>query len=156
MNALKIGFIAAMLGAGALLSGCVSSNDSGTYSRSQVGQVNQVDTGMIVSVRQVKIEGTRSGVGTGAGAIAGAAGGSQIGGGTASNVAGGVAGAVIGGLIGAAIEEGATRSTGFEYTIRLDDGRTITIVQGKDVVIAPGTRVQVLYGERARVIPIAG
>jgi outer membrane lipoprotein SlyB len=141
-----------ILGAGlialsAALSGCASSTAGDTYSRSQVGQVNQAQMGTVVSVRQVKIEGTKSGVGTAAGAIVGGVAGSQVGGGRAENVIVGVAGAVVGGLVGAAAEEGLTRDTGFEYTVRLDDGRTVTIVQAGTAPIASGTRVQVIFGE---------
>lgn len=153
MNWLRTTGMLLTLGLGLALSGCASSTASGTYSRNQVGDVNQTQRGVVISSRAVKIEGTKSGVGTAAGAVAGAAAGSQIGGGRAENVVGGIAGAVAGGLIGAAAEEGLTKGQGIEYVIELDDGRTVTIVQGADVVIAPGTPVLVIYGERARVVP---
>jgi outer membrane lipoprotein SlyB len=153
MNRMTVVFGAGLVALSAALSGCATSTAGDTYSRGEVGQVNQVQMGTVVGVRQVKIEGTKSGVGTTAGVIAGGAAGSQIGGGTTENIIGGVAGAVVGGLIGAAAEEGLTRDTGYEYVVRLDDGRTVTIVQAGDVAIAPGTRVQVIFGERARVVP---
>jgi outer membrane lipoprotein SlyB len=153
MNRMTVGLSAGLIALSAALSGCATSTAGDTYSRDQVGSVNQVEMGTVLGVRQVKIEGTKSGIGTTAGVIAGGAAGSQIGGGTASNIIGGVAGAVVGGLIGAAAEEGLTRDTGYEYSIKLDDGRTVTIVQAGDAAIAPGTRVQVIFGERARVVP---
>lgn len=143
----------AAIGLAMAIGACAPSVAGGTYSRGQVGDINNVDRGVVVSSRTVKIEGTKSGVGTATGAVIGGAAGSQIGGGRAENVIAGVAGAVIGGIAGAAAEEGVTRTTGIEYVIALDDGRTITVVQGEDAPIAPGTRVMVLYGERARVVP---
>jgi hypothetical protein len=57
-----------------------------------------------------------------------------------------VIGAVAGGLAGAAIEEGVTRTTGVEITLKMDDGRTIAVVQG----LSPNERYSV--GDRVRVI----
>ena len=135
------------------LSACASGLGGSDVPRSGAGQVNTAQRGVIVSAREVRIEGTKSGIGAGAGAIAGGAGGSQIGSGTAAGVAGAVAGAVVGGLVGAAAEEGLTRRSGIEYTIQDDSGRLFTVVQGDDVVLAPGQRVLIVYGERVRVIP---
>ena len=153
MNWLKAIGLALTLGFGLVLSGCASSTSSDTYSRGQVGDINETMRGVVVSSRAVKIEGTKSGVGTIAGAAAGGAAGSQIGGGRAENIVGGIAGAVAGGLIGAAAEEQLTKGQGIEYIVELEDGRTVTIVQGADNAIPPGTPVLVILGERARIVP---
>jgi outer membrane lipoprotein SlyB len=135
------------------LAACASGLGGSDVPRSGAGQVNTAERGVIVSAREVRIEGTKTGIGAGAGAIAGGAGGSQIGQGTAAGVAGAVAGAVVGGLVGAAAEEGLTRQTGIEYTIQDDSGRVFTVVQADDIVLAPGQRVLIVYGERVRVVP---
>jgi outer membrane lipoprotein SlyB len=49
-------------------------------------------------------------------------------------------------MAGAAIEEGVTRTTGVEITLKMDDGRTIAVVQG----LSPNERYSV--GDRVRVI----
>lgn len=138
----------------ASLAACASGLDSSDYSRGSVGNVSKTDRGTVLQVREVRIEGTKSGVGTAAGAVAGAAGGASIGQGRAADIAGGVGGAVIGGLIGAAGEEAFTRQKGVEYTVQRADGTVVTVVQGADAqTIAPGTPVLILFGERTRIIP---
>ncbi|MFP4154260.1 MAG: glycine zipper 2TM domain-containing protein [Halothiobacillaceae bacterium] len=134
--------LAVVIAAAALLSGCASSLSGGTYNRADARQVMTVEYGTVQSVRPVRIEGTRTPIGAGAGALAGGILGSTIGGGTGRALAT-VGGAVAGGMAGAAIEEGATRQQGLEITIRLDSGRTISVVQAADQVFSPGERVHV-------------
>jgi len=102
--------------------------------------------GVVVAVRNVKIEGTKTPIGTGAGAVVGGLAGSEVGSGRGS-VVGAVVGAVAGGLAGSAIEESATRQNGLEITVRLDSGRTIAVTQGADEYFRPGDRVRVLSGD---------
>ncbi len=139
---------------GLALSACAGGLSSGDYQRAEAGRVNRVDSGVIVASQQVQIEGTKSGVGTGAGAVIGGAAGSSIGGGTTENVIAGVAGAVVGGLVGAAVEEGATRQTGFTYTVRLDRTQElVTITQADQYPLPNGMPVFIQYGARARIVP---
>jgi outer membrane lipoprotein SlyB len=101
----------------------------------------------VESVREVKIEGTKSGVGTGAGAVVGGVAGSHVGGGK-GQIIGGVLGAVVGGVAGAATEEGATRQKGVEITVKLDGGRMVAITQAADEkeTFMVGERVRILSG----------
>jgi len=127
------------------LAGCASNLSGDSYSRSEARIVQQVDYGVIVQLRPVRIEGTKTPIGTGAGALVGGLAGSSVGGDTTSKVMA-VVGAVAGGLAGAAIEEGVTRTQGVEITVKMDNGRTIAIVQA----LSPNERLSV--GERVRVI----
>lgn len=127
------------------LSGCASGLGSADYGRSQARTVQEVQTGVVVGVRNVKIEGTKTPVGTVAGAAVGGIAGSQIGGGN-GQIAGAVLGAVLGGIGGSAIEEKVTSQTGVEVTVKLDSGRTIAITQGADEQFRIGDRVRVLSG----------
>jgi len=127
----------------AFLSGCASSLSSGAYSRDSARQMQTVYYGTVQSVRTVQIEGTKTPVGTGAGAITGGILGSQVGGGTGRSLAT-VGGVVLGGLAGSAAEEGITRQPGYEITVQLDNGRTVSIVQAADVSFRPGDRVRVI------------
>ena len=70
----------------------------------------------VESTRLVKLEGTKTNIGTVAGGAVGGIAGSTIGSGRGSAV-GAVLGAVAGGIAGAAVEEGATRSQGIEITV---------------------------------------
>ena len=126
--------------------GCASSLSSGSYTRSQARAAQYVDMGTVESVRDVQIEGTKSGVGTLGGAALGGIAGSEIGHGSRSHAAGAVGGAILGGLAGSAVEEGMTRQPGLEITVRLDSGRIIAVTQGADERFYPGDRVRVLTG----------
>ncbi len=120
------------------LGGCAAGLGGDDYSRGQARRAMNVDFGTVQSVRVVKIEGTKSPVGAGAGAVVGGVAGSTVGGGRGSSIAA-VLGAVAGG------EEGVTRQTGIEVTVRLDNGQHLAVVQadgGEN--FRSGERVRVL------------
>ncbi|MEZ5578422.1 MAG: glycine zipper 2TM domain-containing protein [Candidatus Competibacteraceae bacterium] len=137
--------VAVVLAAGLVLSGCPASMSGGAYSRNQAREAQEVRLGYVESVRQVLIEGTRSGVGAVGGAALGGVAGSTIGRGR-GQVAGAIGGAVLGGLAGSAIEENATRQPGLEITVQLDNGRMLAVTQAADEPFYPGDRVRVLIG----------
>jgi outer membrane lipoprotein SlyB len=142
---LKIRGTVVLLLAAAILGGCASGLSGSTYTRDQARQVEDVRMATVESVREVLIEGTKSAVGTTAGAIVGGIGGSNVGSGKGSAV-GAVLGTVAGGVVGSAIEEGATRQTATEITVKFDDGRLIAVTQAGDEKFQPGDRVRVLTG----------
>ena len=127
----------------ALLGACASGVGGGDYSRDQARREQTVRLGVVDSVREVKIEGTRSGVGAVAGGVVGGVAGSTVGQGRGSTV-GAVLGSVAGGVAGQAAEQGATRQTGLEITVKLDSGRLIAVTQAADESFKPGDRVRIL------------
>jgi len=137
--------VAVVLAAGLVLSGCPASMSGGAYTRNQAREAQEVRLGYVESVRQVLIEGTKSGVGAVSGAALGGVAGSTIGRGR-GQVAGAIGGAVLGGLAGSAIEENATRQPGLEITVQLDNGRMVAVTQAADEPFYPGDRVRVLIG----------
>lgn len=142
---LKIREIVVLLLAAAALAGCASGLSGSTYTRDQARQVEDVRIATVESSREVQIEGTKSGIGTAAGAVVGGIGGSNAGSGKGSSV-GAVLGTVAGGVVGSAIEEGATRQSAMEITVKFDDGRLIAVTQAGDEKFQPGERVRVLTG----------
>lgn len=130
-----------------ILSGCATGLGGSTYSRDQARQEQSVRTGVVESVREVQLEGTRSGVGAVAGGVTGGIGGSYMGDGTLGAL-GAVLGAVGGGLIGQAVEEGVTRRKGVEITVKLDNGSMVAITQEVEAseTFKPGERVRILSG----------
>jgi len=126
-----------------LLAACASSNSGSVYSRDEARRVQTVRTGIVESVRQVKLEGTKSPVGTIAGGAVGGIAGSSIGQGRGSAVAA-VIGAVIGGLAGSAAEEGITRKNALEITVKLDGGGLIAVVQEADDAFKSGDKVRLV------------
>ena len=127
----------------ALLAACASSNSGSVYSRDDARKVQTVKTGVVESVRSVKLEGTKSPVGTIAGGAVGGIAGSSVGGGRGSAIAA-VIGAVVGGLAGSAVEEGITRKDAFEITVKLDGGGLVAIVQEADEVFHAGDKVRLV------------
>jgi len=127
----------------ALLSACATGVGGDDYSRDQTRREQTVRLGVVDSVREVKIEGTRSGVGAVAGGVVGGVAGSTVGQGRGSTV-GAVLGSVAGGVAGQAAEQGATRQTGLEIMVKLDSGRLIAVTQAADESFKPGDRVRVL------------
>lgn len=128
--------------------GCVSGLGSNDYERREARRVYEVKMGVVESVRNVKIEGTESGVGTLAGGAVGGIAGSSVGGDRGQAI-GAVLGAVAGGIAGAAAEEALTRRPGLEITVRLDSGRIIAVVQ-------EDTGERFAVGDRVRVLESGG
>jgi outer membrane lipoprotein SlyB len=107
-----------------------------------------VRIGVVESVRDVRIDGTETGVGTATGAVLGGLAGSEVGKGRGS-VAGAVAGAVVGGIIGQSIEKSNADRKGVEVTVKLESGKLIAVVQEADEQFRVGDRVRVLSGQGA-------
>lgn len=144
----------ALVAALAVPVGACSTHSADTYSRDEMGQAMTVTHGTVVSVRQVKVEGTQSGVGAASGAAIGGVGGYQVGGDRSVNIIGAIGGAVIGGLIGLAAEKGLTSDTAEEVIVRQDDGTTRAYIQKMDDpnALQPGDRVLIMRGDKTRVV----
>ena len=126
-----------------LLGACASSNSGSVYSRDDARKTQTVRTGIVESVRQVKLEGTKSPIGTVAGAAVGGIAGSSIGQGKGSTI-GAVIGAVVGGLGGSATEEMMTRKDALEITVKLDGGGLTAVVQEADELFKAGDKVRLI------------
>lgn len=126
-----------------LAGGCVPGLGGGDYPRQEARREQSVRLGVVDSVREVQLEGTRSGIGPAAGAAIGGIGGSTAGHGRGSAV-GAVVGSVAGGVAGQAAEEAATRQPGLEVTIKLDNGQLIAVTQGVSESFQAGDHVRVL------------
>ena len=138
--------IIAMILSAILLAGCASSKSGDVYSRDQARREMTVRKGVVESVRMVRMEGTRSGVGSMAGAAVGGVAGSSLGGGK-GNIIGAVLGAVAGGIAGNSLEQGTTGKEALEITVQLDGGRMIVVVQeGAPNEFRSGDPVRVLSG----------
>ncbi|GGC75936.1 membrane protein [Undibacterium terreum] len=139
-----------MIAAIASLSACAVNPQSSNsvYRSGQTQNEQTVRMGVVESVREVIIDGGKSGVGTVAGAaVGGIAAGSTIGGGNGSAVAG-ILGAVAGGLIGNKLEDNVAHRKGLEITVRLDNGELKAITQDADEPFRAGDRVRLLSSGR--------
>lgn len=131
------------LTAAAVLAGCAPGLGGGSYSRDQARREQSVRMGVVESVREVQIEGTRSGIGPAAGAVVGGIAGSTVGHGRGAAV-GTVLGGVAGGVAGQAAEQAATRQAGYEITVKLDNGQLTAVTQAADETFRPGDRVRLI------------
>ncbi len=123
--------------------GCAPSMSGDSYTRGAARQVQTVEEGEVIYVREVMIEGTKTGFGTLAGGALGYALGRTVGGGSGKQIAK-TAGAVGGAMAGSVVEEKATQQKGLEITVKLDNGEVIAIVQAADVYFDEGDLVRVL------------
>ena len=124
-------------------SGCTFPASRRSVPAAQANVLQRSELGVVTSVREVNIEGSKGQLGLYGGGIIGgavASGGSGVAG-RVTQAAGAVAGAVV----GQAVEEVATRRVAQEITIRLDDGSTVTVTQE----ISTG---RFMDGDRVRVI----
>lgn len=150
---MKITLVLGTLAAAAVLAGCATSKSGNVYSRDEALREQTVRLATVESVRPVTIQGTRSGIGAAAGGVAGGVAGSGVGHGKGSTIAG-VLGAVGGGVAGQAIEEGTTRRSGVEITVRLQSGELRAIVQEETDKFVAGQKVRLLTtGGVTRVSP---
>ena len=134
-----------------VFSGC-SLHSGSTYERSEMGSPEYFKKGVILSVREVEIKGTESGVGAAAGATAGGLAGSTLGGNTATRALGALGGAVVGGLVGHATENLITGGTASEFIIQPDKGEPYAIVQVNDQELKAGERVLIMDSGKERVV----
>ncbi|MFA7431701.1 MAG: glycine zipper 2TM domain-containing protein [Rhodospirillaceae bacterium] len=145
---------ALLLAASLTLAACSSPHTGDAYDRAEMGRSMSLERGTVLSVREVRVRGTESNIGTGVGAAAGGIAGYQLGGDRWINALGAVGGAVLGGLAGSAAEEGLTRDTAQEIIVEKPGGATVVVVQkAGDYALAPGQPVVIVRGDRMRVVP---
>ncbi|MGC8697579.1 MAG: glycine zipper 2TM domain-containing protein [Halothiobacillus sp.] len=141
---LRILLPSVLCGLSVVLTGCATPMSGDVYSRSNAMQMQTVQYGTIERLRGVQIAGSQSPVGMIGGAVVGGLLGSGVGGGLGRDLAT-VGGAIAGGVAGSAIENNVTQQNGVEIVVRLDNGRTVSIVQAVGAqMFSLGQRVQVL------------
>lgn len=141
----KIFSMLLVLGCCAGLSACAPNISTNSYNSSDIGSANTVKRGVVISKRPITIN-NNSGAGGLAGAATGAAAGSMIGGNSATNIIGAIGGAVVGGVAGNAIDSSINQHQGYQYIVRLNNGRTVAVVQTNEMVFSIHQRVLVIYG----------
>ncbi|EJG1709825.1 glycine zipper 2TM domain-containing protein [Vibrio parahaemolyticus] len=141
-----------------VLGGCSSPNPYGdAYGSSDTRKVQQVYYGTIEKVEPVTIDASTqsNAIGTIAGAAVGGILGSKIGGGSGSDIAA-IGGGLLGGYAGSKAAEATAKRNGVNLTIRLEDGKIISVVQeaNPNMIFQPGQAVQInMSGNDARVVP---
>ncbi|EAS62622.1 glycine zipper 2TM domain-containing protein [Photobacterium angustum] len=126
------------------LAGCAANPYGNAYNVNDARQMQEVYYGTVVRTQAVTLNGNGNGIGTLAGGAIGGILGSGVGGGTGSEIAT-IGGALLGGYLGNEAGEQVTKRNGVNLTIKLDSGRTVSIVQqvNPNVMFHAGERVQI-------------
>ena len=85
----------------------------------------------MLAKRIICIDNNSSNVGSTAGVVGGAAAGAMIGKNVATNIVGAVGGALVAGTIGHGVDKAINHHAGYEYMIKLDDGKIVSVTQEK-------------------------
>ncbi|MGI9491169.1 MAG: hypothetical protein ACR2QF_01955 [Geminicoccaceae bacterium] len=138
-----------------MLAGCTHPS-SNTYEAADVGRTIETTKASVVSSRIVEISGEKNMVGPGVGgATAAATTGIFVNGGSAGLIS--LLAGIVGAGVGYLTQEKLNDREGIEYVLKVDDDRTVTLVQNREdeeEPIADGTPVLVqLNGRYTRVIP---
>lgn len=138
----------------ALTLGACATSSPDVIQRGDAQRLSQVQDGVVLTVRNVVVDGSQSGVGAAVGGVTGAVAGATRGGSNAeSNVIGLLVG-VAGAAAGNAIERMSTREEATELLIQLKGGERRAVVQAKGgEVLAPGDAViMITTGGKVRVV----
>ena len=135
-----------------LLSACATSSPD-VVRRDEAQRQSVVYDAVLLSIRDVRIDGSQSGVGAVTGAVVGGIAGSTVGKGRGSDVAA-VLGAIAGAAVANTVERANTGEEGEELLLQFSNGERRTIVQGKGGDrLQPGDAVIVIQtGNRFRVV----
>ena len=130
----------------AALAACAPQQSANVLAGNQAMTASTVQFGTVTASRNVQLQGGQGGQAAGAilGGLAGAALGQEVGAGTGQVIATGV-GATAGAAAGLQAGKAAGTRQSIEWTVRLESGGSIAVVQG-DPVFAIGQRVQVITG----------
>lgn len=126
------------------LAGCAANPYGDAYNVNDARQMQQVYYGTVTRTQAVTLNGNGNGIGSLAGGAIGGILGSDVGGGTGSEIAS-IGGALLGGYLGNQAGNQVTKRNGVNLTIKMDSGRTVSIVQqvNPNVMFHSGERVQV-------------
>jgi outer membrane lipoprotein SlyB len=133
------------------MSACSTSSPD-VVSRNDAQRMSTVVDAVVLSSRQVIVDGSQSGVGAATGGVLGGIAGSSTGG-RREQVVVGVIGAVVGGVIGNAVERASTKEDAFEILVQLKNGERRSVIQARAAeTFAPGDPVLLITtGGKVRV-----
>jgi outer membrane lipoprotein SlyB len=137
---------AAAVLAAAALAACAPQQSGDVLAGNRALTASTVSFGTVTNSRVVQLQGGQGSQAAGAvlGGLAGAAVGQNVGGGTGKVIATGV-GATAGAAAGLQAGKAAAGRQSIEWTVQLDNGASIAVVQGEPT-FAIGQRVQVITG----------
>ena len=134
------------------LAACASSSPA-VIQRGDTQRMAQVQDGVVLSVRNVVVDGSQSGIGAGVGGVVGAIGGYAGSGVSREAQVLGVLAGVAGAAAGNAIERFSTKENAVEILVQLKGGERRAIVQakGNELLAAGDSVIMVTTGGKVRV-----
>lgn len=147
-------FLSAAMSAMLVLTlGACASSSPDVVQRGDAQRLSQVQDAVVLSVRNVVVDGSQSGIGAAVGGVTGAVAGATRGGSNAESNAIGLLVGVAGAVAGNAVERMATREDAVEILVQLKNGDRRAIVQAKGAeALVPGDSViLVTTGGKVRV-----
>jgi outer membrane lipoprotein SlyB len=134
------------------LGACATSSPD-VVRRSDAQRQSVVYDAVLLSIRNVKIDGSQSGAGAVTGAVVGGIAASTVGKGRGSDVAA-VLGAIAGAAVGNTVERANTGEEGEELLLQFSNGERRTIVQGRgqDQLRAGDAVIVIQTGNNFRVV----
>lgn len=135
----------------ATLTACTTTSPD-VVSRNEAQRLSTVVDAVVLSTRNVVVDGTQSGIGAAAGSVVGGVAGSGVGGSREAMVVG-VLGAVLGGVVGNVAERAATREEAVEVLVQLKNGDRRSVVQarGAETFASGDAVILVTTGGKVRV-----
>jgi outer membrane lipoprotein SlyB len=136
----------------ATLAACANSSPD-LIGRKDAQTLSQIQDAVVLSVRNVTVDGSQSGIGGVVGGVVGAIAGSAGSGVQREQNVLGVLGAVAGAAAGNAIERSSTKEEAIEVVVQLTNGERRAIVQAKggETLLAGDKVVIVTSGRKVRV-----
>lgn len=116
-----------------------------TYSSTETGKLSSVLEGRIISIKPIKLSGSKA-LGSGVGTLLGAAVATSAVGGEKDKIPAAIIGGLLGAIAGQTIEENTTAETGFEFMIKLNNGKIKVFVQKSQQGLRVGDQVYVIHG----------
>lgn len=140
-------------------SACARDISPNVYRSGAIGEAQTTYAGKIIAAHEVLVKSEEeledNQTGLLAGGLVGGVAGNQFGGGR-GRIATTVGGALLGATLGTLAEGQMKQQTGMEYIVKLDQGRTITLVQGLEPRLGLNQRVYFIEGDsynRSRIVP---
>jgi outer membrane lipoprotein SlyB len=123
--------------------------NSGAYSNSETGGLSSVEKGILLSIKKVKISGSK-GLGTGLGAVIGGLAGSSTTDKKYNKEIVTAIGALVGSVVSGKVEEFSTQDYGYEFIIDTKDGAKVLIDESRGDFNV-GDKVYIIYGDKVRI-----
>jgi outer membrane lipoprotein SlyB len=122
--------------------------NSDSYSKTETGKLSSIAEGVVLSIKKVKLSGSK-GLGTGLGAVIGGLAGSATTDKKYNKDMATALGVLVGSVIAGKTEEAITSDYGYEFIIDTKDGAKVLIEKARGE-LEVGDEIYIIYGDKVR------